>query len=155
MSLSLEHAQLMSIGDLASATAADLQQVQAEASELLRKSKALKDWIDGAVALKYEQRAQAIRLEQGKDTGKVHFMDDGIRVTSELSKRPEWDQQKLADIAKRIAEAGDDPAEFIDVAYKVSERKYTAWPESLRAAFEPARTLKTGKPTFHLETVKE
>lgn len=47
MSLSLEHAQLMSIGDLASATAADLQQVQAEASELLRKSKALKDWIDG------------------------------------------------------------------------------------------------------------
>ena len=155
MSLSLEHAQLMSIGDLASATAADLQQVQAEASELLRKSKALKGWIDGAVALKYEQRAQAIRLEQGKDTGKVHFMDDGIRVTSELSKRPEWDQQKLADIAKRIAEAGDDPAEFIDVAYKVSERKYTAWPESLRAAFEPARTLKTGKPTFHLETVKE
>ncbi|EKF9276406.1 hypothetical protein O1B68_002147 [Vibrio cholerae] len=155
MSLSLKHAQLMSIGDLASATAADLQQVQAEASELLRKSKALKDWIDGAVALKYEQRAQAIRLEQGKDTGKVHFIDDGIRVTSELSKRPEWDQQKLADIAKRIAEAGDDPAEFIDVAYKVSERKYTAWPESLRAAFEPARTLKTGKPTFHLETVKE
>ena len=155
MSLSLEHAQLMSIGDLASATAADLQQVQAEASELLRKSKALKDWIDGAVALKYEQRAQAIRLEQGKDTGKVHFMDDGIRVTSELSKRPEWDQQKLAEIAKRISEAGDDPAEFIDVAYKVSERKYTAWPESLRAAFEPARTLKTGKPTFHLETVKE
>ena len=155
MSLSLEHAQLMSIGDLASATAADLQQVQAEASELLRKSKALKDWIDGAVALKYEQRAQAIRQEQGKDTGKVHFVDDGIRVTSELSKRPEWDQQKLAEIAKRIAEAGDDPAEFIDVAYKVSERKYTAWPESLRAAFKPARTLKTGKPTFHLETVKE
>lgn len=155
MNLSLERAQLMSIGDLASASAADLQQVQAEASELLRKSKALKDWIDGAVALKYEQRAQAIRLEQGKDTGKVHFMDDGIRVTSELSKRPEWDQQKLAEIAKRIADAGDDPAEFIDVAYKVSERKYTAWPESLRAAFEPARTLKTGKPTFHLETVKE
>ena len=155
MSLSLERAQLMSIGDLASATGADLQQVQAEASELLRKSKVLKDWIDGAVALKYEQRAQAIRLEQGKDTGKVHFVDDGIRVTSELSKRPEWDQQKLAEIAKRIAEAGDDPAEFIDVAYKVSERKYTAWPESLRAAFEPARTLKTGKPTFHLETVKE
>ena len=92
MSLSLERAQLMSIGDLASATAADLQQVQAEASELLRKSKALKDWIDGAVALKYEQRAQAIRLEQGKDTGKVHFMDDGIRVTSELSKRPVWNQ---------------------------------------------------------------
>ena len=124
MSLSLERAQLMSIGDLASASAADLQHVQAEASELL-------------------------------DTGKVHFMDDGIRVTSELSKRPEWDQQKLAEIAKRIAEAGDDPAEFIDVAYKVSERKYTAWPESLRAAFEPARTLKTGKPTFQLETVKE
>lgn len=155
MSLSLERVQLMSIGELASATATDLQQVQAEASELLRKSKALKDWIDGAVALKYEQRAQAIRLEQGKDTGKVHFMDDGIRVTSELSKRPEWDQQKLAEIAKRITEAGDDPAEFIDVAYKVSERKYIAWPESLRAAFEPARTLKTGKPTFHLETVKE
>ncbi len=82
MSLSLEHAQLMSIGDLASASAADLQHVQDEASESLRKSKALKDWIDGAVALKYEQRAQAIRQEQGKDAGKVHFVDDGIEMTS-------------------------------------------------------------------------
>lgn len=155
MSLSLEQAQQMSIGDLALASASDLQKIQAEASELLNKSKKLKDWIEGAVALKYEQRAQAIRLEQGKDTGKVHFIDDGIRVTSELSKRPQWDQQKLAEIAKRIAEAGDDPTEFIEVVYKVSERKYTAWPESMLAPFQIARTLKTGKPNFHLETIKE
>ncbi len=53
-------------------------------------------------------------------------------------------------MVERIRAAGDDPVEYIDVAYKVSERKYTAWPENIRAAFAPARTVKTGKATFTL-----
>lgn len=73
-----------------------------------------------------------------------------VRITCDLPKRPSWDQKKLADIAKRIAVDGDDPAEYLDITYKVAERKYTAWPETLRQAFTPARTLKMGKPTFKL-----
>ena len=46
--------------------------------------------------------------------------------------------------------AGDDPTEYVDVAYKVPERKYNAWPESIRLAFAPARMVRTGKPSFTL-----
>ena len=47
MSLSLEQAQAMSIGELAGVTAAELMRVQAEAANYLRNAKELKDWIDG------------------------------------------------------------------------------------------------------------
>ena len=33
----------------------------------------------------------------------------------------------------------------------VPERKYGAWPAHIRTAFEAARTVKTGKPTFMLK----
>jgi hypothetical protein len=56
----------------------------------------------------------------------------------------------LAIIAQRLAAAGEDPAEFIDVKYSVSERKYGAWPQALRSQFESARTLKPSKPKFTL-----
>ena len=65
------------------------------------------------------------------------------------------DQQELAAIAQRIASNGDDPAEYIDVKYSVSERKFAAWPETLRRPFEAARTLKPAKPAFRLALVGE
>ena len=46
--------------------------------------------------------------------------------------------------------AGDDPAEYVETSYRISERKYAAWPVSLRDGFEAARTVKAGKPTFRL-----
>ena len=36
---------------------------------------------------------------------------------------------------------------------KVAESKYTAWPPAVRQLFEPARTLKAGKPTYKLERI--
>ena len=56
----------------------------------------------------------------------------------------------VGQIAENIASAGEDPAEFIETTLKVSERKYTALPESWRKGFEPARTVRTGKPKFRL-----
>ena len=75
---------------------------------------------------------------------------EGVRVTADLPKKPVWDQKKLSEIAERITANGDDPTEYLDITYKVAERKYTAWPENLREVFAPARTLKTGKPTLQL-----
>jgi hypothetical protein len=43
-----------------------------------------------------------------------------------LPKKPVWDQARLAEIAQRISTSGDNPAEFLDISYKVAERKYTA-----------------------------
>jgi hypothetical protein len=67
-----------------------------------------------------------------------------------LPKRVEWDQDRLAAVVDRIRAAGDDPAEYVEVTYKVPERAYTAWPEHIRTAFTAARTVRTGKPTFKL-----
>jgi hypothetical protein len=155
MTITLEEARLLSVADMTVLAAQDLMRLQLAAAEYLRKAKDLKDWIDGAIALKYDAQAKALRAQLGKDTGTVHFDNGGIRITNDLPKKPVWDQKKLSEIAARIAANGDDPTEFLDIAYKVAERKYTAWPESLREVFAPARTLKTGRPTFRLSPNEE
>ncbi len=50
----------------------------------------------------------------------------------------------------RIRAAGDDADEFVETVFRVSERKYGAWPTAIREGFAPARLVKTGKPTFSL-----
>ena len=127
-----------------------LLDLKREASEALATAKAHTDLIDQALELKYGRTAQAQRLAVGKDTGSVTFNDGPIRVSVELPKKVEWDQTVLSRIVARIRAAGEDPAEFVEVTYKVSESKYYAWPASMRSSFDPARTLKIGKPAFRL-----
>ena len=155
MSITLDDAKIFSVAEMTGLPAKDLMQLQAAATKAQQKAKDLKDWINGAIALKYEVQAKELRAQMGKDTGTVHFDDDGVRVTTNLPKKPVWDQKKLSEIAKRITDNGDDPSEYLDITYKVAERKYTAWPESLRESFAPARTLKTGKATFQLIPIEE
>ncbi len=155
MTITLEEARLLSVAEMTGLPAQDLLQLQSAAVDLFRQAKDLKEWIDGAIALKYDAQAKALRVQLGKDTGTVHFDDDGVRITADLPKKPVWDQKKLSEIAERIATSGDDPTEYLDITYKVAERKYTAWPENLREVFAPARTLKTGKPTFQLIPIEE
>ena len=102
------------------------------------------------VALKYGDRAHAARQTAGKDTGTVRFDDGAVTVIADLPKRVDWDQDKLAALVERIRAEGDDPAEYVDVAIKVPERKFAAWPSHIRSAFEDARTVRTGKPSFRL-----
>ncbi len=142
-------------GELAALQSDALFQLKIDATDLLSAAKAIVEHIDRALELKYADRAQTLRLATGKDTGVVHFDDGHVRITADLAKRVEWDQQRLADIVRRIADSGDDPAEYVDVAYRVSETKFNAWPESLKSAFAPARTLKTGKPGFRLALLEE
>jgi hypothetical protein len=47
------------------------------------------------------------------------------------------------------------PAPGGSPSFKVSERAYTAWPERIRAAFEPARTVRTGRATYRLAIMSE
>ena len=72
-------------------------------------------------------------------------------MVADLPKRVEWDQVQLAAIVERIRASGDDPAQYVDVSIRVPERKYAAWPRSIQAEFEPARTVGSGSPSFRLE----
>ena len=55
----------------------------------------------------------------------------------------------------RIRAAGDNPAEYVEVTYKVAERAYTAWPDRIRQAFLPARTVRPGRQSFKLALKQE
>ena len=140
----------MPVGQIAALPADQLALLKGAADEQLTQAKSVADWLDGAISLKYADRAQDTRQEAGKDTGTIRFEDDGVTVIAELPKRIDWDQALLAQIAENIAAAGEDPAEFIETKLSVSERKYGALPESWRKGFEPARTVRTGKPKFRL-----
>ncbi|KPQ06827.1 MAG: hypothetical protein HLUCCA12_09485 [Rhodobacteraceae bacterium HLUCCA12] len=118
--------------------------LQREIDERLKRDKAAKARLDAALTTRYAARAAEERQAQAKDTGTVRFDDGDFTVVADLPKRVEWDQSRLAAMVERICAAGDDPAEYVDIAFKVPERKYAAWPDAIRQGFEPARTVKTG-----------
>ncbi|MDO8604920.1 MAG: hypothetical protein Q7R40_00150 [Phaeospirillum sp.] len=141
----------MPVGEVAHFSPEILILLQEEAEESLRHAKSAKDWLDAVLARRYAPIAAELRSRDGKDTGTVRFDDGSVTVVADLPKKIEWDQEQLAATVERIRAAGDDPTEYVDLAFKVPERKYGAWPGHIRTAFEAARTIKTGKPTFMLK----
>lgn len=137
-------------GVLAEQSSESLFKIKNDANDLLATAKALVEHIDQALCLKYADRAHQLRLSLNKDTGIVHFDDSHVRITADLPKKIEWDQAMLSDITQRITANGDNPSEYVEISYRVSEAKFNAWPDSLKSIFAPARTLKTGKPGFRL-----
>ena len=132
------------IGEIIALPAEELAQLQIEVEEHFRKAKLLRDWFGGALTQKYADRALAERVSANKDTGTVRFDDGDFTVVADLPKRVDWDQGQLAAMVARIRDAGDEPAEYVELAYRVSERKYVAWPEAIRKGFEAARTVRSG-----------
>ena len=145
----------MPIGDIIQLPAEHLALLQEDASANLEAAKRLKDWIDGAITHRYAERAINARRTEHKDTGTIRFLDDTVTFVADLPKKIDWDQDLIAEVIERIRAGGDDPAEYVEISFKVPERKYTAWPESIRATFAPARTVKTGKQTFRLTVSNE
>ena len=109
MTITLEQARRLSVAEITGLSAQDLMQLQSAVAGSLRQARDLKEWIDGAIAFKYDAQAKALHAQLGKDTGTIHFDDQGLRVTSDLPRKPVWDQKKLSEIAERITANGDDP----------------------------------------------
>lgn len=118
--------------------------LQRDVDERIKRDKAAKARLDGALTVRYATRAAEERRAAGKDTGTIRFDDGDFTVVADLPKRVEWDQARLAAMVERIRAAGDDPSEYVEISFKVPERAYAAWPEAIRQGFEPARTVKTG-----------
>jgi hypothetical protein len=140
----------MPIGDIAALPAGVLALLQEEADEAAKAARHLADWLHGAIALRYADRAAAARRAEGKDTGTIRIEDGEVTVVSDLAKKIEWDQDELATLVAAIRAEDGDPAEYVDTLFRVPERKYAAWPRHIRTAFERARTVKPGKPTYRL-----
>ena len=151
----LDTARRMPVAEILALPPEHLALLQEEARAGLDAAKRAQDWIAGAIALRFEQRALAARVQAGKDAGTVRFQDGVVEITAELPKRVEWEQDRLAALAEQIRAGGEDPSEYLELSFKVSERAYTAWPDRIRKAFEPARTVRTGKPVYRLTIMSE
>ena len=145
----------MPVSDIIALPAEHLALLQTDAREALDAAKRMQDWIEAAIALRYEQRAIGARAAAGKDTGTVRFQDGEVEIVADLPKKVEWDQARLATLAEQIRAGGEDPADYLEVSFKVPERAYGAWPERIRSAFAPARTVRTGRQTFKLAIKSE
>lgn len=145
----------MPVGQLAALPPAQKAEISRNLDEALAWLKQARAKFDAALEAAYGEQARAARLEAGKDFGVVHLNDGPLRVTVDVPKRVSWDQVQLAAIARRIAAAGERVEDYLDVEYSVSESRFNHWPAALRAQFEPARTVKPGKPTFRLTLTSE
>ncbi|ABK45153.1 hypothetical protein Mmc1_2657 [Magnetococcus marinus MC-1] len=155
MNPTLSELHSMPIGELAELSPEQLANLQQQAAKAVESAKLTKEFLEGVISRRYADKADLLRKEAGKDFGTVRFIDGDVQVTAELPKRPHWDQKRLSDLFDRIRKAGEDPQEYMDVDYKVPESKFKAWPSQIRSAFEGARTVKAGKPTFKLSVKDE
>ncbi len=145
----------METGAIAALPVDELALLAGEAQEAFDHAKRIKERLDGALDLRYGARAAALRRAEGRDTGTARIEDGGFVVVADLPKRVKWDQARLAAIVEQIRAAGEDPSEYVAIEFKVSERAYGAWPSSIRTAFEPARTVETGKPVYRIDPPKQ
>jgi hypothetical protein len=111
--------------------------------------------LNAGLDVRFGDRARQLRTADGKDSGRVRLSDGVFVVVADVAKRIDWDQDKLAAIVARIRQSGDDPAEYVRTTCEVSERAYGAWPSAIRRLFEPARTVKFGKPRYAIEARRE
>jgi hypothetical protein len=142
----------LAIGDIAVLPPEMLFALQEAAATETARVKRLKDRFEAALAQRYGAATEAERSAQGKTSGTVRIEDAGVVVIADLPKKVTWDQDRLAAMAARIREAGDDPTQYLEIAYRVPERRFGAWPDAMRQRFAAARSETTGKPVFRLET---
>lgn len=142
----------LAIGDIAALPPDLLFELQTAALAETARVRRLRDRLEAGIGQRYEAAATAERTAQGKTSGTVRVEDAGFVVVADLPKKVTWDQDRLAAMAARIREAGDDPTEYLEIDYRVPERRYGAWPEALRAGFSDARSETTGKPVFRLKS---
>lgn len=140
------------LGDIAALPPEMLLDLQTTALAETARVKRLRDRLEAGIGQRYEAAVATERAAQGKTSGTVRIEDDGITVISDLPKKVSWDQDRLAAMATRIREAGDDPTQYLEIAYRVPERRFGAWPDAMREGFAAARSETTGKPVFRLET---
>lgn len=145
----------MSVSQIAALPPAQLQEAHINLLTLQSAIKGVLERLSAALDQRYAEQATAARQASGRDFGVCHLTDGPLRITVDVPKRVTWDQNQLAEIAQRIAAAGDKVGDYIDTDYSVSESRFNAWPSTLKETFAKARTVKPGKASYRLALVQE
>lgn len=145
----------MSVAQIAALPADQMQEAHVNLLTLQTAIKGVLDRFTAALDQRYAEQAIAARQANGRDFGVCHLTDGPLRITVDVPKRVQWDQAQLAEIAQRIAAAGDKVSDYIDTEYSVSESRFNAWPSTLKETFTKARTVKPCKASYRLALVQE
>lgn len=140
----------MSIAQLAALPITDFVDAERHVDEAAAYLKQLRAKLDAAKLHRFGEQARAALRNSGRDFGTVHIHDDELHVKFELPKKVIWNQDKLKQIAERIAASGDKVESYIDIKLSVSEVRYINWPPALQQQFAAARTVEEGKSTITL-----
>ncbi len=114
-------------------------------------AKRLGDLLGDALHVRFGEAAATARRTDGKDTGRVRLEQDGFEILADLAKRVDWHQAKLAEAVATLRAWGEDPNDYVATELRVPEARFAAWPPRIRALFEPARTVATGRPSYTLQ----
>jgi hypothetical protein len=145
----------MAIGEVSTLPVDQLAMLLEDVAEEKARAKRHGDILDAVLHQRFGALAADARRTEGKDTGRVRLVEGDFVVSADLPKKVEWHQPKLREAAATVASWGEDVGDFVTTELKVSEDKFNAWPKSIRAVFEPARTVGTGKPSYKLERAKK
>ncbi len=115
----------------------------------------LSNLVQAGLELRYADAARAQLLAKGQDTGTTHIQDGDFDITVEIGKDVKWEPKSLSELVAKIQASGSDPREYVEIKYSVSEAKFKAWPQTLRAPFEALRTVTPKAPKFVLRRAGE
>jgi hypothetical protein len=147
----LAELQEMTTEEVAKLPVAHLQMLVEDVDILMARAKSLNEKIDTALNLRFSDRAKAARSAEGKDTGRVRFDEGEFEIVADSPRAVMWNQVALSRIAGIIRdEWNENPRDYLTVKYVVAESKFSAWPPTLQKLFEPARTVKAGKPSYEI-----
>jgi len=153
--VTLDQVAILPLGEIAALPVDQLVLLLDDLAEEKARLKTLDDRLTGALSLRYGERANALRKARGKEAGVVRIEEaDGFAAICDVAKKPEYDQTLLLQAVSTLQSWGLNPDEFVTREVKVSETRFNAWPSQIRRLFEPARTLKLGRPSFRLERAK-
>lgn len=133
-----------------------LKDLLKQRSELEERMKALQEDMQ-AVNIDIEhvlaQRLHDARQIMGKEYGVVNLVLDGIKVTETVPQKVEWDQEKMLALHDAIAQAGDNPRNYMKVKLEVAEKAFADFVPEVKAMFSDCRTVKPGKAQLKFEEV--
>lgn len=129
---------------------ADMQKAISKAESDL---KALKADFALGLQLKYGDKVMAAFQSEKKGTGKIHMTDGNIGMEVDISKKVDWDQDKIRSVLDQMD--AETALHYAKVKITVAERDYNSAPPDIKPLLAAARTVTPGTPRITFEQLED
>ena len=147
--IKLEDLIKMQLPKVAALDTETLAMLDEDLDEMAKSVKALSGILAVAKDLKFGEAHAKARQKAAKDTGVVHVEDGDFDISVDVTKKVEWDSEKLVGIFDEMDE--QTAKHYAKVTLAVAEAKYTSAPPDIRTKLDAARTVKAGTPKYTIK----